>query len=106
MASVTYELMEPSVPAGTIAAFATTLASNEFKVDTSGVAPPAGQSVRYASVPGGTTVALRLYACANDDIPQALPGTGHVLVSPGPSVGPPNVPAAPRVSDTRHGVTE
>src|SRR5208283_5043101 len=43
---VTKTLIAPSVPAGTIAAFATTLPSNEFRVETSGCACPVGHVLR------------------------------------------------------------
>src|SRR5208283_5966959 len=43
---VTNTLIAPLVPAGTIAAFATTLPSNEFRVETSGCACPVGHVLR------------------------------------------------------------
>jgi hypothetical protein len=46
----------PPLPAGTMAALATILPSNEFKVDTFGCVEPAGHAVRYWSGPCGTTV--------------------------------------------------
>src|SRR2546428_7953057 len=46
----------PLLPAGTIAAFATTLPWNEFSVETSGCDCPVGQAVRYVRGPAGTTV--------------------------------------------------
>jgi len=55
---VTNTLIVPSAPAGTIAAFATTLPSNEFRVETRGCADPVGHVVRNESGPSGTTVTL------------------------------------------------
>ncbi len=52
------ELIDPFAAAGTIAALAATVPSNEFRVDTSGIASPDRQSVRYPKAPEGTTVAL------------------------------------------------
>ena len=52
-------LIAPFVPAGTMAAFATTLPSKEFRVETNGCTEPVGQVVRYDSGPPGTTVTLR-----------------------------------------------
>ena len=43
---VTKMLIAAFVPAGTIAAFATTAPSPEFRVETSGCGDPAGQAVR------------------------------------------------------------
>ncbi len=51
-----YTLTAPPVPAGTIAALATTRPVNEFKVDTFGWLCPVGQSERYGNGPSGTTV--------------------------------------------------
>jgi hypothetical protein len=39
-------LIAPFVPAGTIAAFATTLPSDEFRVETMGCSESVGQAVR------------------------------------------------------------
>ena len=39
-------LMAPSVPAGTMAAFAVTVPSKEFSVETNGWGDPVGQAVR------------------------------------------------------------
>jgi len=55
---VTNTLIAASVPAGTIAAFATTLPSQEFNVETSGCGEPAGHAVRKENGPSGTTVTL------------------------------------------------
>src|SRR5689334_5812681 len=97
--------MAPLVPAGTRSALATTEASKEFKVETTGCARPVGQSVRYESTPGGTTVAFREYARAAAEIPQALDGTVYERVPVAASTGPPNSPFASRVSETRQGLT-
>ena len=51
-------LIAPFAPAGTIAAFATTLPSNEFRVETYGCYEPVGQAVRLERGPLGTTVTL------------------------------------------------
>src|SRR5262249_38288672 len=69
------------VPAGTIAAFATTVPRNEFNVETTGWTNPVGQIVKKPSAPegftlpgkvapGGTTVMLNEYA-------RAIDGTGQ-----------------------------
>jgi hypothetical protein len=42
----TYTSTDPFVPAGTIAAFATTVPRKEFNVETTGWATPVGQIVR------------------------------------------------------------
>ncbi len=55
MESVTKMLMPPA-PAGTIAAFATTLPSHEFSVETTGCGDPAGHAERNDSRASGTTV--------------------------------------------------
>jgi len=57
-------LIAPFVPAGTIAAFATTAPSHEFNVETNGRAEPSGQAVRKPSEPSGTTVTFIEYAAA------------------------------------------
>jgi len=46
----------PPTPAGTIAAFATTVPRNEFRVETTGCGTPVGQIVKYANAPEGFTV--------------------------------------------------
>src|SRR6185295_2274925 len=96
--------MPPPVPAGTIAALAVTLPSKAFNVETLGGAPPAGHSVRKLSIPGGTTVAFSEYACAVTGAPHPLDGTVKDRVCAAAMEGPPNGPAAFRVSATRHGV--
>src|SRR5271157_3781195 len=102
---VTKTLMAPLVPAGTIAAFATTAPSKEFNVETNGCAAPVGQAVRYDSGPSGTTVTFTEYAAAVEGTVQALAGMANERTVPAPSSGPPNGPSGLRVSATRHGVT-
>src|SRR5215469_10988467 len=94
-----------AAPACTIAALATTVPFNEFKVETNGCAWPAGHRVTYCSELCGTTVTLSEYAVAVFGMPQPLPGIGTFLWLPPKTNGPPNVPVAFRVSITRQGVT-
>src|SRR5208283_5518899 len=103
--SVTNTSIPPPAPAGTIAAFATTLPSNEFNVDTYGCAESNGHSVRYDRCPSGTTVTFSEYAAAVAGMPHPPAGIGNDRAVPAPISGPPNGPSAPRVSATRHGVT-
>src|SRR6202142_2562272 len=98
-------LTAPFVPAGTIAAFATTLPSNEFKVETSGFAAPAGHAVKNDSGPSGTTVTFIEYAAAVAGTEQPPAGSANERVDCASISGPPNAPCAPRVSTTRHGVS-
>src|ERR1019366_10472374 len=95
----------PLTPAGTIAAFAVTIPGGAFSVETSGWDDPAGHVVRKPRTPGGTTVMLKEYAWAVAGIPQGLAGTGMSRATAGASDGPPNGPAALRVSAMRQGVT-
>ena len=74
-------LMAPLAPAGTIAAFATTLPSNEFNVDTSGRAKPAGHADRKDSAPSGTAVTFSEYAAAVAEIAWAR-ASCHTRESP------------------------
>src|SRR5262245_15159717 len=102
----TYTLTAPLVPATTIAAFALTLPSREFSVETNGCGWPAGQILKYPSVPVvGTTVTLSEYAPAVDGIPQLLAGIVKFLAESAAMTGPPNGPGALRVSATRQGAT-
>src|SRR5215813_8679837 len=102
----TYTLTAPLVPATTIAAFALILPSREFSVETVGCGWPAGQIVKYPSVPVvGTTVTLSEYARAVAGIAQLLAGMGKSRVELASITGPPNGPGASRVSATRQGVT-
>ena len=52
-------LTAPSLPAGTIAAFALTRPSREFNSETTGWVCPDGHTVKYPSHPKGTTVIFR-----------------------------------------------
>ena len=70
LVSVTYTLMAPFVPAGTMAASALMRPSSEFRVETLGRANPAGQTVRKPNLAGGTTVRFKEYAAAFVGIPQ------------------------------------
>jgi hypothetical protein len=56
VAWVTNTVIAPPDPAGTIAAFATTVPVGSFNVDTFGIDCPVGHVVRFPSGPGGTTV--------------------------------------------------
>ena len=96
----------PFVPAGTIAAFATTAPSKEFNVETNGRDDPVGHADKYDNIPSGTTVTFTEYAAAVEGMLQALAGIANERVSRGPIFGPPKEPASLRVSATLHGVTE
>src|ERR1700690_531174 len=98
-------LIAPPVPAGTMAAFATTLPSNEFNVETSGRAEPAGHAERNDSAPSGTAVTFIEYASAVAGMLHPLAGIWKERVDAAPISGPPNGPFVPRVSAIRHGVT-
>src|SRR5438552_1387774 len=97
--------MEPPAPAGTMAAFATTLPSNALSVETDGWVCPAGHVVRKASGPAGTTVMFSEYAWAAAGIPQDALGMAKDPVCPPAIDGPPNGPAGNRVSAMRQGAT-
>src|ERR1039457_6335892 len=88
--------MEPLVPAGMMAALATTVPVKAFKLAASGIVCPVGQAVRYPSGPGGTRAKSGEWACAVPGRLQALDRMGNVRVLPPPSDGPPNGPAAVR----------
>src|ERR1035441_2461406 len=64
-------LIDPFV-VGTMAMFEVTAPSNAFSVATTGRTCPCGQSVKYPSDAGGTTVTLNTCACALAGIPHAL----------------------------------
>src|SRR5580693_9413841 len=99
--------MAPLVPAGTIAAFATIVPSESFRVETFGIGWPVGQVVRFPSGPGGITVKFNENAAAVEGIPQELPGTLNVRVDWAAIEGGPYAPenpAAVRVSAIRQGV--
>src|SRR5579863_2006222 len=99
------KLTAPFVPAGTIAALASTVPSSEFRVDTTGCVCPVGQVVRYPSNPCGTTVIFNEYAAAPAGTPHELEGTGKERLVPPARDGPPNVPVGFRVSNIRQGVS-
>src|SRR5438093_841042 len=66
--------------------------------------PPAGETRRSPLVAGPTTARLTATAEAVDGISQR-PATGKTRAAPAASAGPPEIPAGPRVSATRQGVT-
>src|SRR5579872_5086 len=107
--SVTKTAKAPAVPAGTIAAFATTFPAGELSVETVGCDWPDGHAVKKPNGPTGTTVAFSEKACADCGMPlQGPPGIVKLRVELAPSVGgpnPPPKPGPPRVSTTRQGVT-
>src|ERR1700690_2509963 len=98
-------LIAPLVPAGTIAAFATTLPSNEFSVETNGCPAPVGHAVRYGNPPSGTTVTFNEYAAAFEGTGQPPSGSANDRTDFASISGPPKGPAVPRVPATRHGAT-
>src|SRR5690349_21274592 len=81
VASVAKILIAPDeapAPAGTMAAFATTLPVYEFIVDTFGIATPVGQVMKMPSCGVcGTAVKFSDYAWASGGTPQLLEGTGN-----------------------------
>ncbi len=79
-------LIAPLVLAGTIAAFATTLPSHEFRVETIGCANPVAHAERYESRPSGTTVTFNEYAAAAG-AEQPLAGMEKDRVSPAAILG-------------------
>src|ERR1035438_9776961 len=97
--------MLPLVPAGTIAALDLMRPSSELSVEATGRDCPAGHTVRYPSVVVGTTATLREYASAVEGMPQALVRMLKSRLDPPVMLGPPNGPAAVRVSATRQAVT-
>src|SRR5580698_4786976 len=104
-ALVTCTEISPLVPAGTIAALATSSPVGEFSVETRGRVPPVGHVVRYCKSPWGTAVTFSEYACAVEGMPQLLDCTGKARLVPALNVGPPRGPVALRVSATRHWVS-
>src|ERR1017187_1233233 len=104
--SVTKTSIEPLVPAGTTAAFASSVPRRSFKIDTVGVGGfPVGQAVRKLREPVGTTVKFSEYAWAVEGMLQrVLLNTGIVLVSLAFIAGDPKLsPVALRVSTNRQG---
>src|SRR5271169_1806325 len=102
---VTATVTAPLVPAGTMAALATTIPPNEFNVEAPGWLSPVGHRVRNGSAPCGTTVTFKEYALAVVGMPHELCGMTNDRLVPLVMVGPPNGASAPRVSATRQGVT-
>src|SRR5271165_5805970 len=98
-------LTPPARPAGTIAAFATTLPSRELSVETSGCGLAAGQSVRNPSPPCGTAVTFSEKACALVGIPHWLDGMPKSRLAPLAMNGPPKAELGNRVSTARQGIT-
>src|SRR5687768_1921662 len=96
VAWVAITVIAPPTPAGTIAAFATTVPVGAFSVEDPGCGSPAGHTLRKPSGADGTTVMLSAYACAPAGIPQPLATTGKFRCVFAGSDGPPKVPAAPR----------
>src|SRR5215813_7829053 len=103
--SVTNTSIDPPVPAGTIAAFATIVPVGSLSVETNGCGSPVGHVVRKPRAPVGTTVMLSEYAAAVPRIPHVLDNTPTVLVELAARIGPPSGPFGLRVSMIRHGVT-
>src|ERR1035441_5079893 len=103
---VTKTSIEPFVPAGTTAAFASIVPRRSFKIDTIGLGGfPVGQAVRKLREPVGTTVKFSEYAWAVEGMLQrVLLNTGIVLVSLAFIAGDPKLsPVALRVSTNRQG---
>src|ERR1035441_2801732 len=86
--SVAKTLMEPSAPAGTIAALALMRPSSEFRVETPGRAAPVGQRVRNPSCVTGATVTLRAYAVAVAGMLHPPSRGGEKLFADPPLIGP------------------
>ena len=86
-----------------MAALAVMAPVGAFRVEDPGWGDPAGHALRNPSGPEGTTVMFMAYACAVAGMPQPLDSTGKSLWTLPARAGPPNVPAAPRVSAMRHG---
>jgi hypothetical protein len=106
--SLANTLIAPPEPAATIAAFAVTCPSGEFRVETKGCDWPVGQRLRYPSRDEGTTVTLTEYELAPAGIPHPLAGIGKLRVCPALTLGAPKsagIPEEDLVSTTRHGVT-
>src|SRR5580704_2743010 len=98
-------VIAPFAPAGTMAALALILPSEEFRVETEGCDCPAAHTERNPSGPKGTTVRFREYAAAFAGIPQGLEGIVKLRLLLAGIDGPPKGPLALRVSAIRHGVT-
>src|SRR5207249_6298082 len=94
----------PEAPRETTALFARTAPRRKLIALVGGMASPAGKTRRSPTSVGETTVRLRATAFADDGIEQR-PATGNVRRAPAASDGPPEGPAALRVSATRQGLT-
>src|SRR5580765_3943175 len=90
-------LTEPILDAGTSAALATMLPSPAFSVETVGWPPPP-HKLRNPSPAGGTTVALSENAPAYAGMLHAEAVTTNSRDAEAANCGPPNGPAASRVS--------
>src|SRR6202521_1038532 len=106
VASVVKTFTAPPVPAGTTTAFDRTVPVGSFSEATKGRDCPAGQAVMNPNVgPFGTAAKFKEYACAAAGTPHELARIGNARVLWAVRLGPPNGPAALRVSATRHGVS-
>src|SRR5579864_3563991 len=104
--SVVYTFTAPPAPAGTTTAFARTVPVGSFSEATVGWDCPSGHAVRYPKVgPLGTAAKFKEYACAVAGSPQELARIGNERMLFSARLGPPNGPAALRVSAMRHGVS-
>src|ERR1041385_2572012 len=103
--SVVNTFTAPPAPAGTTTAFSRTVPVGSFSEATSGWACPAGHAVRNPNVgPLGTAAKFKEYACALAGSPHELARIRNERVPWATRLGPPNGPAALRVSAMRHGV--
>src|SRR5579863_6683029 len=106
VASVVYTSTSPLAPAGTTTAFERTVPVGSFSEATKGLDCPAGQAVMYPKVgPLGRAAKFKEYACALAGTPHELAWIGNDRVLCAARLGPPNGPAALRVSATRHGLS-
>src|ERR1700674_3936022 len=104
--SVVNTFTAPPTPAGTTTAFERTVPVGSFSEATSGWVCPAGHAVRKPKDgPFGTAAKFSEYACALAGSPHGLARIGNERVPCPVRLGPPNGPAALRVSATRHGVS-
>src|SRR5690242_6417328 len=94
----------PDVPRETTAFPARVLPWRKLIVLDCGMARPAGKTRRSPKSVGETTVRFRATAFAVDGIEQRF-ATGNVRIEPAASAGPPEGPAALRVSAKRQGLT-
>src|SRR5579872_300733 len=69
---------DPFVPAGIIAAFATTVPVTSFSTEAKGCGWPVGHAVMNPSDPGGTAVKFNEYACAEAGMLQEPERNGKV----------------------------